>query len=106
MRQVANTVPIECRIEGVHRCLEADENDDDTEDHSISAYWYNPANDLISRNTEKIFTYYEQEGIFLEVLSEAVTQCLYRCVSQVEANGAPEGVIFIGLYRACSIYKT
>ena len=43
MRQVANTVPIECRIEGANRRLEADKEKNDTEDQSISAYWYNPA---------------------------------------------------------------
>ena len=89
-------MPIECRIEGVQLRGEPDEHD--REDQSLSVYWYNPANQLISRSTENVVTYYQGEGIFLEVQNKAVTPGLYRCVSQVGSNGDPKGVAYIGLY--------
>ena len=99
VHRVVNTRTIECRIEGVHRRLSAGEDDDDDgDDRSISAYWYDPDNKLISGSTDSIATRYRGEGIFLEVRSEAITQGLYQCRSRVGRNGNIEGVVYIGLY--------
>ena len=99
LHSVINTRPVECRIEGVHRKLSPGEADeDDREDQSISAYWYDPEDQLISGSTDSIVTQYRGEGIVLEVRSEAITQGLYQCRSCVGRNGAIEGVVYIGLY--------
>lgn len=72
-------------------------DEDDREDQSISAYWYDPEDQLISGSTDSIATQYRGEGIVLEVQSEAITQGLYQCRSQVGRNSAIE-VVYIGLY--------